>query len=244
MRNEILDIIKHTADTKIISKVIVTGTDEETRYESNMNGLIVKGVAKTPIKEFKGEFVLNNLDILKGFASIETMASPTAKITVKTKDMDGETVPEEIIFNDGISGRFVYRCSSVASAKMNIPNERKYDWTIDTHIPASKFAELQRIANILKYPEIIMGTEDGYLTAWIGDPDSSSDKAKLALVPAEGELGHKYTWKIENFFAAAKLAASNDPNGAVPICIFDRGLIMIEDNTDVSTFKYYIPRQS
>lgn len=244
MRNEILDIIKHTADTKIISKVIVTGTDEETRFESNMNGLIVKGVSKSPIDDFKGEFVLNNLDILKGFASIETMAAPTAKITVKTKDVDGEKVPEEIIFNDGISARLVYRCSSVASAKMNVPNERKYDWTIDTKIPASKFSELQRIASILKYPEIVMGTEDGYLTAWIGDPDSSSDKAKLSLVPTDGVMEHKHTWKIDNFFAAAKLAASNDPANAVPICIFDRGLIMIESNSDTSVFKYYIPRQS
>lgn len=244
MRNEILDIIKHTADTKVISKVIVTGTDEETRIESNMNGLIVKGVMNTPITEFKGEFVLNNLDILKGFASIETMGLPTASISVKTKDDNGEVTPEEIIFNDGLNTKLAYRCSSLASAKMNIPNERKYDWTIDTKISASKFSELQRIAGILKYPEIVIGTDNGNLIAWIGDPDSSSNKAVIALAETDGVMEHRHTWKIDNFFAAAKLAAQHDANGEVPICIFDRGLIMIESKPDTAVFKYYLPRQS
>lgn len=245
MRNEILDIIKHTADTKVISKVIITGTAEETRIESNMNGLIVKGVTNSPIAEFEGEFVLNNLDILKGFTSIETMSLPTATIKVKSKeDADGVKTPEEIIFNDGFSLKLAYRCSSVASAKMNIPNERKYDWTVDTKISASKFSELQRLAGILKYPEIILGTEDGMLTAWLGDPDSSSSKAKISLVETDGVMEHRHTWKIDNFFAAAKLAANHDTNGDVPICIFDKGLIMIESKPDTATFKYYIPRQS
>lgn len=244
MRTELLDIIKHTADTKIISKVIIKGTDEETLIDSNMGGLIVKGKTKAPIKDFNGEFVLNNLDILKGFASIESMGSDEAEISVKRKTSGSESYPEEIIFDDGMNTKMVYRCANIASANMNIPIERKYDWTISTTISCSKFAELQRISNILKYSEITIGTDEGYLTAWIGDPDSTSNKAKIALSEVDSEMSHRHVWKIDNFFAAAKLSSQNDENGDVHISILDKGLIMILSETDSCEFKFYIPRMS
>lgn len=243
MLNELSDIIKHTVDTKIISKVIIRGDDENTLIQSSMGGLIVHGKTKTPIEDFAGEFVLNNLDILKGFVSIESMGSDTASITVKRKTQGEESFPEEICFNDGNNTKLVYRCSSIISANgMTIPGERNYNWTIKTLIPCSKFAELQRISNILKVEEIMIGTEDGYLTAWFNDPNSTSNKASIAIVPVDEEIQHRQSWKLSNFFAAAKLSSQNNSSGDVSISILDKGLIMIHSETDTCEFKFYIPR--
>lgn len=250
MRQELIDIIKHTHDTKLLPKIIVNGTEDSTVICGRVDGMIAIGTTKSVIEEFEGEFTLSNLAVLKGFANMENMGADEATIKVKRRErtVDDVTVsfPEEIIFYDGASCKLNYRCADVMSAGFSIPKERKYDWGVDGEITASKFAELSRLTSILGVDAIRIGVEDSDLVCWLNDENSTENRAKITLIEDVGEdaMTNSYKWGLKFIFAAARLAAENHPDGNIPIKIDPRGLILITSETDNVNFKYYLGRMT
>jgi hypothetical protein len=84
IKDILTDLTKITRGIKF-SVIKVTGDDKTTEFKSmaDDNSVVMKAVAKTPIKEFQGVFGLGNLEILRGYLDIYNSYDSDTKIDVK-----------------------------------------------------------------------------------------------------------------------------------------------------------------
>ena len=239
MREQLLDIIKHTHDLKILEHVLVTSSDEETMVQSIDSGqnIIVHGIMKNPISHINGKFGLGNLDTLKGYCNFPMFMTDNSKISVKHKRLAGETFPEEFIFT-GDSSKAIYRCM-LESAVPGQATPRKYNWDVDTTITKSKFIEFSKMSSILKEEKFVyIEISDGDLNFHIGSPESTENHAVITMQDnVDGELDGLYMWNIQNFISVAKLS-----DGDITFRMLARGMININVCSEYCNYEYYLPR--
>lgn len=239
MREQLIDIIKHTHDLKILEHVLVTSSDEETMVQSIDSGqaIIVHGIMKTPMDNINGKFGLGNLDTLKGYCNFPMFMSDDAKISVKHKRLAGETFPEEFIFT-GDSSKAIYRCM-LESAIPNQATPRSYDWDVDIVIPKGKLIEFSKMSSILKEEKYVhIELIDGDLNFHIGSPDSTENHAVITMQEnVDGELDSIFMWNIQNFISVAKLS-----DGDISFRMLARGMININVSSEYCDYQYYLPR--
>lgn len=239
MREQLLDIITHTHDLKILEKVLVTTDDEKTVIQSIDDGqsVIVKGILNNVISDFTGQFGMSNLEILKGYCNFPMYKADDADITVKRKKLGADEFPEELIFT-GNGAKSNYRCM-LASAIEPQPNFRTRDWDIDIVITKSKIEEFRQMSSILKDEQFVfIELTDGELKFNIGAPDSSENHAVIVIAEdVDGELKNIFQWKISNFLSIARLS-----KGDVIFRMLSKGLINIHIDSEHGQYDYYLPR--
>lgn len=240
MREQLLDIITHSYDLKIIDKVLVTSTDESTIVESMDVGrcVIMKGKLNDNLDELKGTFGMSNLETLKGYCNFANYKTDDSKITVKRKEMNGEEFPEEFIFTGG-GTKSNYRCM-LSSAFPTQPNFRGSSWDIDITISKSKILEFAQLSSILKEEEFMYVELSGdELKFYIGAPDSTENHAVVVMAEGvEGNLRNVFQWKISHILSIARLSG-----GDVNFRMLSKGLININVASEYGEYDYYLPRR-
>lgn len=238
MREQLLEIINFTNDLKILDKVLVTTDSNETFIESmdaNRN-VIMKGKLN-PIENLTGKFALYNMDTLKGYCNFANYKTDEAKITVKRKEMAGETFPEEFIFTGG-GTKSTFRCA-LASTITNQPSFKKANWDLDISISKSKITEFSQMASILKNEQsVYIELVNGDLIFNIGSPTSTENHASIVMAEnVEGEITNLFQWNIQYILSIAKLSS-----GDVHFRMLSKGLINIHITSEYGDYEYYLPR--
>lgn len=238
MREQLLEIINFTHDLKILDKVLVSTNDEETFIESmdaNRN-VIMKGKLN-PIENLTGKFALYNMDTLKGYCNFANYKTDDAKITVKRKEMAGETFPEEFIFT-GAGTKSTFRCA-LASTITNQPSFKKANWDLDLTISKAKITEFSQMASILKNEQnVFVELTNGDLIFNIGSPDSTENHASIVMAEnVDGTISNIFQWHIQYILSIAKLS-----NGDVHFRMLSKGLINIHISSEYGEYEYYLPR--
>lgn len=241
MREQLLDIISHTHDLKILDKVLMTTNDDETIIQSVDDGknMVVKGKLKNRIDEFKGQFGMSNLETLKGYCNFAMFKADDANITVKRKKSGSEEFPEEFIFS-GNSVKSNYRCM-MSSAVPPQPNFKgSSDWDVDIIIPKGKITEFAQMSSILKLEKYMhVELKDGDLKFYIGAPNSTENHAVVTVAEdIDGSLKNVFEWEISHFLSIARLT-----NGDLPFRMLNKGLINILVDSEYGEYEYYLPRR-
>lgn len=239
MREELLDIIEHTYDLKLLDKVLVTSDDKETVIQSMDAGrsIVMKGTLNAPIEDLKGQFGMGNLDQLKGLCLSTSFKTDDSKITVKRKSQGSETFPEQFIFS-GPNAKMNYRCM-LASAIDPQPNFRGSEWDVDITLAKGSIIEFSDLCNIMKSEQFMyVELDEKTLKFYIGSPDSSENGGMVEMAHnVSGELKNIFQWKIQHFLSICRLA-----KGDVSLRILSRGLINISMDSDYGSYEYYLPR--
>ena len=246
MRDILSNIIHHTGDLGFLNTVKVTGSDDSVSIESmdESRTVILKGRLNAPNESFKGEFGMQNLQILKGlinFSNFLTDDSTIEFVTGERKDEDGNTVvvPEEIEFTDSESQKSRYRLTSTRY----IPNQAKFrgaEWNVVLNPTKSKISEFTQLASIFGAFEthFEVKTEDRKLIFSIGG-DSVSGGFLIFDNDVDGNLsGESLMWQTSQVLSILKLA--DDPSN-ITMHFSDKGALQISVKSDLATYDYIMP---
>lgn len=244
MRKLILDIVKHTGGLGFIDVVKVTGDpdNKSTLIEcmDEEKTVIVKGYLKNHEPAFDGTFGMSRLNVLKGFAEFPNYKSDDAKITVKTRERNGDKYPEEIVFTDPQGQTSRYRLMNADI----VPNQAKFvgaDWNV-TFVPTkSKIQEFSQLAGIMSQFEtyFLPKTVDNQVRFYIGEEQSASHGTFVIMDDEnDGKLTTDLYWPIQQVLSILKLD-NNAENTTISIA--NAGAMQIEIESEFANWVYLLP---
>ena len=244
MRDTLTDIVKHTGDLGFIEMAKITGTDESTTIEAMDAGktVIVKGTLKESNDDFKGEFGINQMQLLKFYTTFPSYKAGGAKTTIIREDRNGETLPTEITFESASKdSTATYRLMN----KDLIPDQYKFlgtSWDIEISPANTKIAEFSALANGLVAFEsnFMPKVEDSILKFYIGDAGAATNKANMVFDDnVVGDFAGGVYWPIQQVLAILKLA---DIDGSSPTMSFmAKGALKISFSSSTCDWDYILP---
>ena len=113
-RDIVQDIVKHTAGLGFITSVKVSSTDEATTLDA-MDAdrtVILQAKLHNVVDEFTGEFGLGNLGFLAGVSALPNYQTEDSTVEVITRDRNGVTSPDHLMFRDAEGNTDQYRFMS------------------------------------------------------------------------------------------------------------------------------------
>jgi len=241
MREILVDVLKHTTTLGVLDILKVTGTDDETKIESMApdNSIVFKAFLKKPITEFKGEFGMSNLSVLKGLSEFPPFKADGATVNVKRETRDGVDGPTEIIFKDEDGRPAHYR---LTSPKL-VPNQPKAiasSWDIDFEPTKSKIQELSKLASIFAQEQFFfVKNVEGELRFYIGEEGSASHHTYVTFnKPTEGTLNGLH-WLTAQILDVLKLVGEGTLS--TKMSILNRGLLQVTLETEHANYVYMLP---
>lgn len=239
MRDYLVDIVKHTRGVGNIDAVKITdGSTVEAKDDDNK--VIVKATYKNAIGNLKGVLGLPNLDKLNVIVNIPEYKE-NAKITVETRERNGEEVPFNLHFeNQGGDFTNDFRFMSKELVQQKIPEVRfkgaKWDVEFEPHEASNQRFKFQSQANN-EESVFIAKTEDGNLKFYFGD-DTGHTGNFVFQSSVSGEL--KQGWK----FPIAEVMSVLNLNGDKHMKFSDQGALQINVDNGMAVYEYIFPAQS
>lgn len=251
MREQLLDIVKHTGGLGFIDIVKLTGKEvdgEKTisiEAVDNDRTVVVKGnffnteKNTSAIEGLYGEYGMGNLTLLNGLLNYPNFKTDGAKITVISRDRNGVNTPEEIQFVDEQKQKATYRLTS----KDLVPDQPSYigkSWDIDFTPSNSKIAEFGQLSSIYSSQESYFSvrTIDNELRFYIGEEESSSHRAFLVMdTDVKGKLAGELYWPINQILSILKLGKDENPE----IKITSRGAFQINISSPFASYSFILP---
>lgn len=239
MRNVLLDIIKHTSG--LSDTVKITGTDEETNIEAQDDDktVIIKGKTSEPIPEFKGEFGMSNLAVLKGFLDLPNFKADDASVDITREKRDGVETPTVIHFKDGQGQMANFRLMS-AHLVPNQASFRGVKWDVEFTPTRPKIQEFAQFSSILASHEqfFIPRTKDGKLRFHIGDDQGTNHSSFINFADdINGQLKSDLMWPIQSVLSILKLQDASK----IQMKFADKGALQITVNSELGEYNYILP---
>ena len=238
MREQLTDIVKHTA--ALFPWVLVEGTDTETKFASMSEDktVIFQGVMKTPSPELKGESALSSLTLLNGLLGFTSYQTDKATFTVKRfKD---DTRVEEFEFKDAKKAGATYRLMNPSMIKPEDrpPSIDSIPWELDFEPQKAKMTEFTQLSGLLSEVDRLFTprTIDGDLHFLLGEEGSSNHRASMVFeegVTANIKGDIKYS--VPALQSAIKVAGAD-----YRLHLTSRGVIMVSCETAYATYQYII----
>lgn len=245
-RDVVQDIVKHTAGLGFISAVKVTGTDSETTLDA-MDAdrtVILKAKLKNVEPEFAGEFGLGNLGFLAGVSALPNYQSEDATIEVVSRDRNGVSSPDHLLFKDVDGNKDQYRFMSkeIIEQTLQTVKFKGVAWDVTFEPTKQKVSELQQIAGIYGgiEPNFTVKTEDGDLIITVGAADGSFTGKRTFAKNVDGEIKEGFAWPLSQVLAILKLGMS----GSCVMQISSKGALQISVDSGIGQYDYILPAQT
>lgn len=242
MRDYLKDIVQHTHGLGTIELVKITGTDQETVINSiaEDRSVILEAKFKNPVPEFIGTFGMPNLGKLNTILNIPEYEKD-AKVTVKTQDRNGETVPVGINFENAVGdfkNEYRFMTAEIVTEKLKAVKFRGVKWHVDIVPGVASIQRMKFMASAnSEETTFITKTENGALKFYFGDASSHAGNFVFDN-NVSGALSKSWHWPV-----AAVLAIFALP-GNKTFKISDEGAAMITVDSGIVDYNYIIPAQT
>jgi len=240
------DIVKHTAGLGFISAVKVTGTDSETNLDA-MDAdrtVILKAKLKNAVPEFAGEFGLGNLGFLQGVTNLPNYQADDATIDVVSRDRNGVSSPDHLLFKDvdGNNDQYRFMSKEIIEQTLQTVKFKGVAWDVTFEPTKSKVSELQAVAGIYGgiEPNFTVKTEDGDLIITVGAKDGSFTGKRTFAKNVTGEIKEGFAWPLSQVLAILKLGMS----GSCAMSISSKGALQISVDSGIGQYDYILPAQT
>lgn len=237
MRDVLSDIVKQSIG--LIEVVKITGTDTDTRVQGcdKEKTVFIEGNLSSAVSDFKGEFGLTNLALLRGLLDFTTYRTEAATFSVKRRAHQGSETVEAFEFRDGKGAGADFRCMSPE----RVPEQaeiKNIPWDVSFVPNKGKVAEFQQLSSLYSEISKNFGVEikNGNLLFSFGGEGSSMHTGSMVFEEnVQGELNAGLQWPAARFLQVLKLAG-----GEPTVRVTKRGVLAIEVTTETGTYKYYL----
>ena len=242
-RDVVQDIVKHTAGLGFIGSVKVTGTETETMLDAmdSDRTVILQARLHNAVPEFSGEFGLGNLGFLNGVSSLPNYQTDDATVEVVSRDRNGVTAPDHLLFKDAAGNTDQYRFMSkeIVEQTLQTVKFKGVEWDVTIEPTKQKVSELQQVAGIYGgiEPNFTVKTENGNLIVTVGASDGSFTGKRTFAQNVDGELNEGYAWPLSQVLAILKLGMS----GSCVMQISKKGALMISVDSGIGKYDYILP---
>jgi len=242
-RDIVQDIVKHTAGLGFITSVKVTGTNEETTLDA-MDAdrtVILQAKLHNTVEEFNGEFGLGNLGFLAGVSALGNYQADDAKVEVVTRERNGVTVPDHLMFRDveGNTDQYRFMSKEIIEQTLQTVKFKGVEWDVTFEPTKAKVNELQQVAGIYGgiEPNFTVKTVDGNLVITVGAQDGSFTGKRTFAMNVNGEITEGYAWPLNQVLAIPKLGMS----GTCVMQISKKGALLISVDSGIGKYDYILP---
>lgn len=242
-RDIVQDIVKHTAGLGFITSVKVTGSDEETTLDA-MDAdrtVILQAKLHNAVEDFNGEFGLGNLGFLAGVSSLPNYQADDATVNVVTRERNGVTVPDHLMFKDtdGNTDQYRFMSKEIIEQTLQTVKFKGVEWDVSFEPTKAKVNELQQVAGIYGgiEPNFTVKTENGSLIITVGAADGSFTGKRTFANNVNGEITEGYAWPLNQVLAILKLGMS----GACVMQISKKGALLISVDSGMGKYDYILP---
>jgi len=242
MRDHLLDIVKNTYGLGNIDLIKVTGTAQETAIEAlaEDRSVIVQGKLNTPVAEFVGTFGMPNLGKLNTILGIPEYKE-NAKISLNTKDRNGETVPEGLHFENAagdFKNDYRFMSQEIISDKLKSVKMRAVNWGVEFEPTVNAIQRLKFMASANSEETTFTAKKEGDdLKFFFGDHSTHAGNF-VFQAGASGTLT-----KALSFPVAAVISILN-LSGDKKFSLSDDGVAQITVNTGLATYNFLLPAQT
>lgn len=242
MKDQLLDIVKHTYSLGDIDLVKITGTENDTVLEAmaENRSVILQAKFNGPIAEFIGTFGLPNLGKLNTILNIPEYKDD-AKITVQTQAKDDQTIPVGIQFENkagDFKNDYRFMSSEVVNDKLKSVRMKNVAWNVEFEPSVAGIQRLKFQASAHNEETTFVAKVDkNNLKFYFGDHSSHSGDFVFHN-GITGTLSKRWYWPISNVIAILSLP------GDKFFKISDEGIAMITVNSGLATYNYMLPGQT
>lgn len=242
MKDILTDIVTHTHALGFLNTVKVTNDDESTVIESMADDKSVVLYSKThdPVEEFSGVFGMPNLSKLSLHLK-NPEYEKDAKISVVTREHDGEDIPTHIHF-ENLTGDFQndYRFMSQQVIEETLETVRfrgaKWDVTFEPRNSSIQRLKLQSAVHS-EEPVFSVSTKKGDLVFAFGNAASHAGSFVFES-NIDGKLSHTWSWPV------AQVQAILNLSGDTTMSISDQGAMQITVDSGLAEYKFILPAQT
>jgi len=242
-RDIVQDIVKHTAGLGFITSVKVTGSDEETTLDA-MDAdrtVILQAKLHNAVEDFNGEFGLGNLGFLAGVSSLPNYQADDATVNVVTRERNGVTVPDHLMFKDtdGNTDQYRFMSKEIIEQTLQTVKFKGVEWDVTFEPTKAKVNELQQVAGIYGgiEPNFTVKTDGSDLIVTVGAADGSFTGKRTFAQNVNGEITEGYAWPLAQVLAILKLGMS----GTCVMQISKKGALMISVDSGIGKYDYILP---
>lgn len=241
MRDTLADVLKQTIG--LFETIKITGTADRTRlqaFDPKTKNVFVDANLKDPAPDLEGEFGISNLSLLRGLLDFPAYRGEKASFGVKRRDFgasQGGATVEAFEFSDGRGAGATYRCMSPKTVPIQA-EITKVNWNVSITPDKAKLTEFTQMASLYAEVDKNFGvkTVNGNLLASFGKDNSSTHKGSMVFVEGvSGSFPGGLQWSAAQFLSTLKIAGSD-----AKVYFSDRGLLMVENETDQAFYKYYL----
>jgi len=242
-RDVVQDIVKHTAGLGFINSVKVTGTEEDTKLDAmdSDRTVILQAKLHNNVPEFFGEFGLGNLGFLNGITGLTSYQAEDASIEIVSRERNGQTIPDAILFKDveGNTDQYRFMSKEIVEQTLQTVKFKGVEWDVTFEPTKAKVSELTQVAGIYGgiEPNFTVKTENGNLIVTVGAADGSFTGKRTFAQNVDGELNEGYAWPLAQVLSILKLGMS----GACVMQISKRGALQISVDSGIGQYNYILP---
>ena len=242
-RDIVQDIVKHTAGLGFITSVKVTGTDESTTLDA-MDAdrtVILQAKLHNAVPEFNGEFGLGNLGFLAGVTALGNYQADDATVEVVSRDRNGVTSPDHLMFKDvdGNTDQYRFMSKEIIEQTLQTVKFKGVEWDVTLEPTKAKVNELTQVAGIYGgiEPNFTVKTDGSDLIVTVGAADGSFTGKRTFAQNVNGEITEGYAWPLAQVLAILKLGMS----GTCVMQISKKGALMISVDSGIGKYDYILP---
>jgi hypothetical protein len=246
-RDAIQDIVKHTAGLGFIQVVKLTGTDTETQLDAmdTDRSVIVTGALHNQLEDLKNhEIGLGNMGFLGGVVSLPNYQEEGATVDIISRERNGETSPDHLMFKDTHGNKDQYRFMSkeIVDQALQTVKFKGVEWNVTFEPTKAKVSELQQVANIYGgiEPNFTVKVKDGDLVITVGAADGSFTGTRTFAQNVDGELNDGFAWPLSQVLAILKLGMG----GGCVMNISNKGALQISVDSGIGLYNYILPAQT
>ena len=242
-RDIVQDIVKHTAGLGFITSVKVSSTDEATTLDA-MDAdrtVILQAKLHNVVDEFTGEFGLGNLGFLAGVSALPNYQTDDSTVEVVTRDRNGVTSPDHLMFRDaeGNTDQYRFMSKEIIEQTLQTVKFKGVEWDVTLEPTKAKVTELQQVAGIYGgiEPNFTVKTDNGDLIVTVGASDGSFTGKRTFAKNVVGEITEGYAWPLNQVLAILRLGMS----GTCVMQISKKGALLISVDSGIGKYDYILP---
>ena len=246
IKNNFLDLIKHTSKLGFIEMVKLIGDGTETKLEAidNDKVVVIYGKLNDPIDGLEGTVGLSRLGILDGFLHFPPYESDNASVEISTQLRGTESTPSGVSFdsNDGHQANYRFMAEMQANEQIKVPPFKGATWNVEIEPTKQNLRDLSYISGV-------MGSyESTFMVKTIGDNlefhvgTGSSDRSKLTIAKGiTGSMSHSWSWPLTHVLSILKLL---DSAKKCTMHFSNQGALKIEITSAFGTYQYILPARN
>lgn len=246
IKDIVADIVKHTA-TGFIENVKITGTNDETVIDSidANRTVIIKGSLHNPVTDLSGELGLGNLKFLKGVLNLSNYKSPDATVTVESRDKNGQTLPDRLLFKDqyGNTDNYRFMSKEIIDQVLQTVKFKGAAWDVTITPTKQKLGELQSAASLYGgiEPNISLKVENSELIISFGSNKGSFAGKRVFAEDVDGTYDEPHSWNLSKILTILDLGMSGKK---CTMSVSSLGVIQITVDSGIGEYTYILPANS